>query len=285
VLESLDLKAIYIQPTVSSRLASWLSVGAGFVYNHGSVDLSRAIPLSNQSGADGQAQLKGSGKGYGYNAGIYLIPSKKLSIGIDYRSKVNTTINNGDAIFTVPASVQANFPQPNTFTASIPLPSTTSVGFGFRPTREWTVGLDGSFVKWNVYKALAFDYAANTATLQDTYSPRNYQNAYSIRAGVQYQGVYRRAMADYPRNLALRLGGGYASNAANDGYVSPEVPDAKRYFLTGGVGYRIVKNAEVDLSFEYEHLLARTQTTIETQLSGTYKTDVYIPGISFIYHW
>ncbi len=285
VLESLNLKAIYIQPTVSIRLAKWISVGAGFVYNRGSVDLTRAIPLANSTGADGQAELKGNGKGYGFNAGVYLQPTDKFSVGIDYRSKVNTTINNGNAMFQVPASVQANFPQPNTFNAGIPLPSTTSIGFGYKLNKAWTFALDGNLINWSVYKALAFDYANNTSALQDTYSPRNYQNAYSVRGGIQYMGNVTGSRSKYKHNLALRFGGGYASNAAQDGYVSPEVPDAKRYFLTGGLGLKVMKHADVDLSFEYEHLMSRTQTTIETQLSGTYKTDVYIPGISFIYHW
>src|SRR5882762_3566773 len=71
-LESLDLKAIYFQPTLSVKLTDFLSVGAGFVYNHGSVDLTRAIPLVNSSGQTGQAELKGNGHGYGWNAGVYI---------------------------------------------------------------------------------------------------------------------------------------------------------------------------------------------------------------------
>ncbi|QQL50410.1 OmpP1/FadL family transporter [Mucilaginibacter ginkgonis] len=284
VLESLDLKAIYFQPTVSIRLAKWISVGGGFVYNHGTVNLTRAIPLANSTGSDGQAQLKGSGHGTGFNLGVYLKPTDKFSIGVDYRSKVSTTINNGDAIFTVPASVQANFPQPNTFTATLPLAATTSVGLGYMPTSQWTIAVDANFVQWDVYKALAFDYANNTATLQDTYSPRNYKNAFSIRGGLQYAGDAKHPNT-IPKELALRIGGGYASTPVQDGYVSPEVPDANRYFLTAGLGYKATRNLTVDVSFEYEHLMTRTQTTIETQLSGTYKTNVYIPGISLTYHW
>jgi long-chain fatty acid transport protein len=52
VLESLDLKAIYIQPTLSIKLADFLSIGGGFVYNHASVDLTRAIPLANSNPAN-----------------------------------------------------------------------------------------------------------------------------------------------------------------------------------------------------------------------------------------
>src|ERR1700730_5463832 len=47
VLESLNLKAIYFQPTVSIKLTDWLSIGGGFVYNHGTVDLTQAIPIAN----------------------------------------------------------------------------------------------------------------------------------------------------------------------------------------------------------------------------------------------
>lgn len=275
-LESLNLKAIYFQPTVSIRLNKNFSIGGGFVYNRGSVDLTRAIPLANSSGADGQAELKGGGNGYGWNAGLFIKTDVGLNIGLNYRSKVNTTIKSGNAMFKVPASVQANFPQPNTFKAGIPLPSTTSLGLGYKYKEQWLFAVDVNFVKWDVYKALAFDYAANTAALQDTYSPRNYKNAFSYRVGAQYS---------LPANWAFRAGGGYVMKAAQDGYVTPEVPDANRYYLSGGVGYKATKNFDVDLSFEYEHLMGRTQTNIESQLSGTYKTNVYIPGISLTYHW
>jgi len=276
VLESLDLKAIYFQPTLSIKLTKFLSIGGGFVYNRGSVDLKRAIPLSNSTGQDGQAELKGTGEGYGWNAGIYIKAGSKLTIGLTHRSQVNTTINNGNAIFSVPASLQSNFPQPNSFNTSIPLPATNSVGIGFYPTPKWTLAFDANFIGWSVYKALAFNYKKNTAVLQNTYSPRNYKDAFTLRAGAQYKPC---------KKLALRFGGGYASTAVKDGYVTPEAPDANRIYFTGGLGYKLQKHFDLDLSFEYEYLMPRTQINNESQLSGTFKTNVYIPGISIAYHW
>jgi long-chain fatty acid transport protein len=275
VLESLDLKAIYIQPTLSIKLTDYLSIGGGFVYNHGSVDLKQAIPLSNSSGQDGQAELTGSGKGYGWNAGIFF-KSKALTIGLTHRSGVSTTINNGNAIFNVPASLQSNFPQPNTFSATIPLPATNSIGFGLYPTSKLTLAFDVNLIGWSVYKVLAFDYKSNTPALQDTYSQRNYKDAFTLRGGAQYKSSDK---------LALRFGGGYASTAVSDGYVTPEAPDANRFYLTGGIGYKMAKHLDIDASFEFEHLMSRTQTNIQSQLSGTFETNVYIPGISLSYHW
>ncbi len=275
-LESLDLKAIYIQPTLSIKLADFVSIGGGFVYNIGSVDLTRAIPVSDANGNDGQARLKGTGHGYGWNAGVFFKTESGITVGIDYRSKVNTTIKNGNAIFGVAPSLAANFPQPNTFTASIPLPSTTTLGLGFYPSKKWTLAVDVNYVHWSVYKVLAFDYANNTPSLQDTYSPRNYKDAVTLRGGAQF------AASD---KVFLRAGGGYASTAVLDGYVTPEAPDANRYYFTGGLGYKVVNHLDLDLSFEYEKLLSRTQTNIESQLAGTFKTHVYIPGVSLTYHW
>jgi long-chain fatty acid transport protein len=276
VLESLDLKAIYFQPTISIKLADFLSVGGGFVYNHGTVTLTRAIPLVNSSGDVGQAELNGNAHGFGWNAGVFLKTEVGLTVGLDYRSKVSTTVKNGNAIFNVPASIQANFPQPNTFTTTLPLPSTSSIGLGYSPAKDWTVAVDVNFTHWSVYKVLGFDYAKNTPTLQDTYSPRNYKDGWSYRAGTQYKASDK---------LFLRAGGGYATTAVRDGYVTPEAPDANRYYFTGGIGYALAKHLDLDVSFEYERVLSRTQTNIESQLAGTFKTNVYIPGLSLAYHW
>jgi long-chain fatty acid transport protein len=276
VVESLNLKAIFFQPTFSYKLTNYLSIGAGFIYNHVTVDLQRAIPISGPDGNPGQARLTGGGKGYGWNAGVFLKANPNFTIGLNYRSQVNTNIKYGDAIFSVANSAQPNFPQPNTFNAGIPLPSTASIGFGYTPTTKLTLALDASMVGWHSYKALAFDYASNTAALQDTYSPRNYRDAFSIRGGAQYKTSTK---------VAVRAGGGYVSTAVRDGYVTPEVPDANRYYLTAGLGYQVTKKLDLDLSFEYEHLLSRFQTNIESNLSGTFKSSVYIPGVSLSYHW
>ena len=275
-LISLDLKTIFFQPTFSYKLADFISIGAGFVYNHGSVNLKRAIPLADANNPSGQAELKGGGNGIGFNAGVFIDTKTGLTIGITHRSKVNTKLNDGDALFTVPQSAQSNFTSPNKFSAELPLAATTSIGFGFTPSSKWLLAFDANYVQWDAYKALAFDYANNTTALQDTYSPRNYKNAVSLRVGAQYKATDK---------FTFRAGGGYASTPVRDGYVTPEVPDANRGFYTAGLSYMVSKNFDLDLSFEYEHLGSRTQTNIETQLSGTFKSNVYIPGIALVYHW
>jgi long-chain fatty acid transport protein len=275
-LESLNLKAIYFQPTISYQISKNISIGAGLVYNHASVNLKKGIPLSSSSASSGQAELDGTGKGFGFNAGVFVKASEKVSIGLSYRSKVTTKVDNGKATFMVPALLQANFPSPNTFTSSLPLPSTTSLGIGYYPTKKWTVAFDFEYVNWDVYKSLDFNYGQTTATLQNTHSPRNYKNAYDFRGGAEYKATPM---------VAIRFGGGYATTPVQDGHVTPEAPDNNRLYGTVGLGYKVAKRLDLDFSFEFEHVMSRTQTNIETNLAGTFETNVIIPGLALVYHW
>ncbi|MGE8425427.1 MAG: OmpP1/FadL family transporter, partial [Sphingobacterium siyangense] len=70
-LVSLSLRAIYIQPTLSFKLTENFSVGGGFVYNIGTVDLENSVPVFYPDGHAGLATLKGTGTGTGYNVGIH----------------------------------------------------------------------------------------------------------------------------------------------------------------------------------------------------------------------
>ncbi|WP_448700117.1 OmpP1/FadL family transporter [Mucilaginibacter sp. AW1-3] len=274
-LESLNLKAIYFQPTLSIKLADFISIGGGFVYNYGSVNLTKAIPLSSAGAADGKAELDGSGHGYGWNAGIYLKTEVGMTVGLTYRSQVDTKIEAGKTTFTVPPSLEANFPN-GTFASSIPLPSTTTLAFGFYPCKDWTLAVDINYIDWKPYKSLDFVYSTTTSALQNTSSARNYRDGFAFRGGAEYKANTK---------TALRFGGGYGISPVQDGYVTPEAPDANRYYVTGGLGYKVASHLDLDLSFEYEHVNARTQTNIESQLAGTFRTDVFIPGISLAYHW
>ncbi|TDQ07695.1 OmpP1/FadL family transporter [Pedobacter metabolipauper] len=268
---SLDLQAIYIQPTLSLKITDHIGIGGGLVYSLGKVDLRQALPINQSNGQPGTAQLKGDTKDFGWNAGIYVKTEVGITIGVTHRSQVTANVKDGDAIFAGPNSLQPTLP--TKFTAALPLPATSSIGFGFYPSEKLTMALDVNWVHWNTYKVLAFDYNNNT-TIQDTESPRNYHDAAALRLGFQHQTTAK---------LALRAGIGYAFTPVDDGYVTAEVPDADRLLLSAGIGYHGTKGFGMDLSFLYEDVMSRKQTNFESGLSGEYKTKAYIPGISLSY--
>ncbi len=275
-LTSLNLKAIYIQPTLSIKLSDAVGIGAGFVYNHGEVDLQRDLPVNYPDGTPGSVQLKGKGKGYGWNAGLYVKTLSKISFALTYRSKVVTKLDNGDALFNVPSSLVSSFPAGNHFNSELPLPATITLGVGIPFSDRTTLALDASLVQWHVYKELAFDYVTNTPALQDTHSARNYKDGANIKLGIQHKAT---------DNFTVRAGVGYALTPVQDGYVTPEAPDANRYILSAGVGYTFGPKFEMNASFLFEDVKARRQKNIETGLDGTFKTYVYAPGLSLTYKW
>ncbi|SMC62153.1 OmpP1/FadL family transporter [Pedobacter africanus] len=265
---SLDLRAIFIQPTLSLRITDNIGIGGGLVYSLGHVDLRKALPYTN-NGQQTTAQLKGDSKDFGWNAGIFIKTVSGISVGLSHRSQVTARVEGGEAnFFNAPASVTPLLP--SSFDATLPLPATSTVGFGFYPSEKTTIALDVNWVWWHAYKDLTFYYDNGTSTP----SARNYHDAATFRAGIQNETT---------SFLTLRAGVGYALSPVGKGYVTPEVPDADRLLLSAGIGLKPSERFNIDLSFLYENVKSRTETNIETNLSGTFKTVAYIPGMSLSY--
>jgi long-chain fatty acid transport protein len=273
-LTRLELKAIFIQPTFAYRIADQLGIGGGFVISSGNVNLQKDIPVQDTNGVYGHAELAGKAIGFGYNIGIHFTPSKQLSIGLTYRSKVAMNLRNGEATFTVPSSLEDKFPA-TSFTGRLPLPSVTTLGFSYHPCSAFTVVLDINRVGWKVYDTLAFDYATNTSSLADTKSPRMYKNILAFRLGMEVKPT---------KSLSLRLGGGYGLTPVQSGYVSPETPDGIRIYGTFGLGYELSQKIRIDASVYYTKI-KRSDTNLETNMSGTYTTIALAPGLSISYKW
>ncbi|CAA9249720.1 MAG: hypothetical protein AVDCRST_MAG95-1818 [uncultured Adhaeribacter sp.] len=277
-LNELSLQTIFVQPTFSYAISNKVSIGGGPVFAFGSVNLQRSLPLQDVAGNEGRVELDGSARGIGLNAGILVQATDKLSVGLNYRSKVTMNVEEGDATFTVPSAgpIAARFPNTR-FDAALPLPANTTLGFGFRPNAKLTVAADIQFVEWSAYESLRFDYQTNINGSNVTESPRNYENVFIYRLGAQY------LVSD---KLTVRAGGYFDQSPVQNGYLTPETPDSDATGVSAGVSYKISDHFNVDASFLY---LNRKQRTDEANLSGgiagTYKSVGYIPGIGLSYNF
>lgn len=273
-LTRLKLMAIFVQPTIAYKLNDHISVGGGFVFSTGSVNLQKDIPVQDADGNYAHAELSGKAIGYGYNFGVHAKLSEKLSLGVTYRSQVNMAVENGEATFTVPEALESNFPD-GSFSSSLPLPQVATVGLAYKPNDKWSFVLDINRVGWAAYDTLAFDYAGNTASLVDTRSARNYKNIMAFRGGMSYS---------LNSSLDLRVGGGYGFSPVQNGFVTPETPDKNRAYGTFGIGYKLGDHLAVDASVYYTQI-SRGDHNLETNLAGTFTTKAIAPGISILYKW
>ncbi len=288
LLDEISLQAIYTQATASYRITDNLSIGAGFVAMFGNVELARVLDVNSDLEAT-TIDLEGkSNTGFGFNAGLYWAASEQVQVGISYRSRIDAVLEDGTVSFSnVPVSL-ASLLTDNTFDATLPLPSSTNAGINFTPNEQLTLGVEVNYVGWGVYESLDFDFADENIALQDSESPRNYENSWVFHLGGEY----------IVGGLQLRAGGYYDITPVSVGYMTPETPDANRIGLTAGIGYSIGENLQLDLSFLYIMGSERTQT-LQDALSagtypsatnstyavqpGTYKLRAYIPGLSIAY--
>lgn len=273
-LTRLSLSSIFIQPTVSYRINKHFGLGGGFVVSTGSVNLQRDLPLQFENGDYASAELSGRALGFGFNIGLHINASEKLAIGLTYRSRINMKVSEGEAQFNVPGGVDDKFPD-GSFSSSLPLPQVATLGLAYKFSDKLSAVLDVNYVGWKAYDTLAFDYAENTESLQDTKSARNYKNIMAFRGGVSYK-VWQ--------ELTIRAGGGFGFTPVQSGYATPETPDANRFYGTFGLGYQFGEHFSVDASLFYTQL-KRPDTNLETNLSGTFYTKAIAPGLSLIYKW
>jgi long-chain fatty acid transport protein len=273
-LTRLELKAIFIQPTLAYRFNEHVSIGVGPLVSVGRVNLQKDLPVQFADGTYGQAELSGKAIGYGYNAGMHVKLNDKWALGLTYRSKVRMSLPDGEVNFTVPEALSANFPD-STFTSALPLPSVTTLGGSYTPNDKLAFVLDVNYVGWRIYDTLAFDYAKNTSSLVDTKSPRNYKNIFAFRGGMSYE------LFD---EMDIRIGGGFGYSPVQNGYVTPETPDKNRFYGTLGWTYRFGAHFSMDVSVYYTQL-KRGDRNLETNLAGTFTTKAIAPGFSLVYTW
>lgn len=275
LVKDISLRTICIQPSASYAITEKISIGAGLVIANGKVELNKAVPLNSAEMESGNAKLEGSTTNVGFNAGIGFKATEELSLGFSYRSRINMNVEGGDATFTVPSSVESNFPN-TTFDATLPLPANWNLGAAYQFTDKLMVGLDVNYVQWSAYDSLIFDFKDNTSSLTDSRSPKEYKNTFIFRVGGEYKASDK---------LTARLGGYYDNSPVDKDRMSPETPDANRMGLSAGLSYSPVEKLSIDASFLFVNEFKRTASYEPENFGGVYKSLAYIPGIGLSYNF
>jgi long-chain fatty acid transport protein len=276
IVENISLESIFIQPTVSYALTRNLSVGAGFIYAVGSVDIDKAIPVQDLSGSDGQATLKGNANGVGFNVGVHFKASDRVQLGLSYRSPVTMKVNNGDATFAVAQSLASEFPSTTSFKSKLPLPGMLTAGVAFKVSDEFTLQSDLVFAGWKRYDSLDFDFGANTANTQVTNShePRSYKNTLAVKIGGHYK------ICD---QFAVMAGGAYDPTPTRNNLLSPDAVDADRFTLSCGVTYQPIPKFCIMADLNYTTTASRTVTYDPANFTGAYQIKSLAPAIGISY--
>jgi len=272
LIQDISLAAVFIQPTLSYNINEKLSVGAGLTAVLGSVEINRAVaaPIGN----DNTVNLQGDADmGFGFNAGVYYLATEKLSVGLTHRSSVDVEVTDGDTDFEVDPALAASFPD-GKFSATLPLPSTTTLGLAYMVNEKLLLSVEGSFVGWSDYESLDFDFEPNTPQLQDSENPRNYEDAMIFRIGAQYS---------YDETFDFRIGAYYDESPIQDEFFNPETPNSDNIGLTAGLSAQVTDRFGFDASILYIIGTERESEYQPSNFGGTYASRSVIAGVGFNY--
>lgn len=268
LIQNIGLRAYYFQPTLSYQLTDNLGFGAGFIYMFGKADIQKALPYN-----DSYVNLSGSTTAMGFNLGVFYKPVEKVNIGLNFRSKIDVNLEDGDATFTIPQSISAILPAQNKFSAGLPMPANLDFGVAVQATDRLLVSVELDWVMWGVYDTLTFTFKEK-GELLNSKNPRLYSDTYIPRVGVEYKASDK---------LTLRAGAYYDTTPTNKDYFNPETVSLTTTAFTLGFSYKPTDNLKVDFSFAQLFGQESEKAYVPANFAGKYKTSATIPGLGITY--
>jgi long-chain fatty acid transport protein len=274
LIQKVDLKVVYIQPTLSYQLTEKLGVGAGLVLGVASINIVKDIPVTSANGRRSYADVEGHARATGVNAGVFYKVSDRVNIGASYRSGLKLDFRDGKTKFQVPFEVRDSFPRGNTFNATLPTPSVVNIGATVNVSSKLMVSGEVNFTQWSAYRDITVDFSKNTTVLEDIYQPRNYRNTNTYRLGVQYT----RSCC-----FAVRAGLAYDHTPVRSDFYSPETPDSDRMIFSTGLSYDFDDHFAIDAAYTLVEGRQVKGTYSPEQFQGVYKFRANIISVGLSY--
>ena len=247
-----ELTTININPSIAYRLNRCWSVGVGLSAQWAEAELAQAIDfgaLAQQPQAlDGHGTVTGHSWSIGYNLGVLWEPSCRTRVGLHYRSRVSHELK-GDATYEIPPPIAPLIAASGRFrdggaTAKAVLPDQIALGAAYDLSTKWTLQATVAWTNWSLFKDLRvqFDNPADP----DSVLPLAWEDAWKVALGVTFRPN---------RCWTFRLGTQWDQSPIPDSTRGPRIPLNDRIWVAAGVGYKIGRHLEIDLS--YAHLFIK----------------------------
>jgi long-chain fatty acid transport protein len=235
----------------------------------GNFELNRAL---NYSGG-ASASLSGASDGLGFNVGLFFKAGDRVNVGISYRSEVIIKVDDGDAKFNVPSSIETLVPPENKFESELPLPSNLDFGIAVKASDKVTLAFEFNWINWSIYDSLKFTFQ-ESGDLLNSANPRRYRDSFIPRVGVEW------AINDM---FVFRGGFYYDQSPTNEKYFSPETVSLNQVAYTLGLSVMPVEGLSIDVSWLNLFGLQDERTYLPDNFGGTYTSITYIPGLGISY--
>lgn len=274
LVRSIDLKSIYFNPVFGIKLSDHFSIGGGPIYVNGSVEFNRTLSRGqNFSNNAASISIEETGiSAWGWTASATIKPNDMVTVGINYRSRIDMKAEGGDVSFQNASSLSAT-----RFDAELPLPAELTVGLSVQVTEKLLLATDFNYAFWDVYKSLNLNF---NGTPGQSVNARNYKDALIFRIGGEY---------NLSNKLDLRAGYYFDESPVQSGFFAPETPRNDSHNFTGGFSYHINDKLSIDASFAYlyfdeiDESYDSNPNDTTAPFSGTYKSNGFLGGLGITY--
>jgi long-chain fatty acid transport protein len=242
-----------INPNIAYRLTPALSIGAGVSAQYLKLDTSSALAqfvIFGPGAPDALYRFNAHDWAFGYNLGALLELDGGARIGLTYRSQIDHRIK-GDLDFTGTNPVLGLVS--GAAAADVHLPATTGLSITEDLSPDLSLSADIQFTQWSVFKRVVIESGNPPFPNEE-----HYRDSWLISVG----GVYR--LNDI---WSLRAGLGWDQTPITDAFRAVNLPDADRYLVGAGFGYKLSDAATLDGA--YEHSFASEHASMNNSFNNT----------------
>lgn len=225
-----------LQPTVSYRINDRVAVGFGPTINKIDGKLT-SNPTANLGRPDSYVRIKGDDIGYGYNLGILVDVTERLSWGVSYRSKVDYELEGTISFSGFPDGF--GYEGQHDGTVDITMPESFDTSITYQANDKWTIYAGSVWTRWSRLKELE---VVHKGPQPDPLEPLNWQNSWSHAIGVAYQVT---------PSVVLRSGFALDASPTSNEHRTVRIPVSNRKIYSLGLGWDIDQDWTLDVAYAY----------------------------------
>ena len=267
-----DMVTFFINPAIAYKVTDRLSIGLGasFIYSKLEQSVTEIMEMGEVT-VDVPAEVEADGTAFGFNAGL-LYKGDKFRFGLNYRSRFRLKYS-GTVELSVPTF---ETPFAGTGNTTFDFPDIVTMGLSFDLTSKLIWAVDLHYIFWSAYDSYTFHFEVPDLLLsRDVYIPTQWKDSYIARTGLEYIASER---------LALRAGFAYDKSPQPATTMDSGLPDADRFALTAGFGYKFGK-VTLDFAYQFENFLRResARPDLPDLLQGSFKMQAHLFGVNLGY--
>lgn len=271
------VEVVTLQPTLSYRINDRVSVGFGPTISKIKGKLINRLDNTAALGTgETTVNIKGDDVGYGFNAGVMVDLSDRLTWGLTYHSKVEYTLEGRTRISggTGPVFGQFNGTYDGQLDFTTPETVDTSITYAFDD--QWTFYAGTTFTRWSRLQEIVVqnEGTPSLGTLRpiaEIGEELKWHNTWSYAIGASYQ---------LNPQWVLRTGFALDPSPAENAHRSVRIPVGNRKVLSFGAGWSPNPDLTIDLAYSYLRENPAKVGQAATELAGV----EIAPGFSAEYN-